>query len=78
LKILSILPSEPTIYISISSRSTPQDAPPGCENWFIQNNVPALSPAWDWEQQADPFARRVLDLLAQCGIDIRQQIETKR
>jgi phytoene desaturase len=71
-------PEEPTIYISITSRTSQEDAPPGCENWFIQINVPALSPAWDWREQAESYAERVLDLLAQRGLDIRQQIEVRR
>jgi phytoene desaturase len=71
-------PSEPTLYLSISSRSEPGDAPPGCENWFVQINVPALCPAWDWSSGADAYAESVLDLLARRGLDVRAQIETRR
>lgn len=67
-------PDDPTIYVSITSKATPQDAPPGCENWFVQLNVPALSAAWDWRRRADAYAARVLDLLARRGVDIRRQI----
>lgn len=31
---------DPTIYINITSKHTPSDAPPGCENWFSFINVP--------------------------------------
>ena len=31
---------DPTIYINITSKHTPGDAPPGCENWFSFINVP--------------------------------------
>ncbi|HQW83108.1 MAG TPA: phytoene desaturase family protein [Ferruginibacter sp.] len=31
---------DPTIYINITSKHTPTDAPPGCENWFSFINVP--------------------------------------
>lgn len=31
---------DPTIYINITSKVTPQDAPKGCENWFVMVNVP--------------------------------------
>jgi phytoene desaturase len=72
-----IPPTEPTIYVSISARSTPEDAPPGCENWFIQINVPALSPTWEWRTQAEAYADRILDLIAQRGVDLRAQIETR-
>lgn len=32
--------SDPTIYIHISSKSNAEDAPEGCENWFILVNTP--------------------------------------
>lgn len=32
--------SDPTIYINITSKITPSDAPEGCENWFVMVNVP--------------------------------------
>jgi phytoene desaturase len=67
-------PSEPTLYVSITSKTTPQDAPAGSENWFVQINVPALSPAWDWQRGASDYAAQVLDLLALRGVDIRSQV----
>lgn len=35
------IPSDPTIYIHISSKLNQKDAPPDCENWFVMINVPA-------------------------------------
>jgi phytoene dehydrogenase-like protein len=35
------VPSDPTIYVHISSKLNAQDAPKGCENWFVMVNVPA-------------------------------------
>jgi phytoene desaturase len=32
---------DPTIYINISSKYKPSDAPENCENWFVMVNVPA-------------------------------------
>ena len=32
--------NDPTIYINITSKVTPTDAPEGCENWFVMINVP--------------------------------------
>lgn len=32
---------DPTIYINISSKYNPADAPSGCENWFVMINVPS-------------------------------------
>jgi phytoene desaturase len=73
-----IPPSGPTVYVSITSKTTPQDAPPGCENWFIQVNVPALSPAWDWQARAGEYAARVLDRLAAYGLDLSEKIVTQK
>ncbi|MCE3279310.1 MAG: phytoene desaturase [Bacteroidetes bacterium] len=39
---------DPTIYINITSKHTPQDAPAGCENWFTMINVPNNS-GQDWD-----------------------------
>ena len=58
-------PDEPTIYVAITSRSTPEDAPPGCENWFVLVNAPALGDGWDWEKEAGAYSERLLDTLAQ-------------
>ena len=39
---------DPTIYVNITSKHTPSDAPPGCENWFSFINVPNNSGQnWD-------------------------------
>lgn len=40
---------DPTIYVNITSKHTPTDAPPGCENWFAFINVPNNS-GQDWDQ----------------------------
>lgn len=39
---------DPTIYINITSKHTPADAPPGCENWFAFMNAPNNS-GQDWD-----------------------------
>ncbi|MCW3071007.1 MAG: phytoene desaturase [Bacteroidetes bacterium] len=39
---------DPTIYINITSKHTPADAPPGAENWFTMINVPNNS-GQDWD-----------------------------
>lgn len=35
------IPEDPTLYIHISSKILPGDAPEGCENWFVMINAPA-------------------------------------
>jgi len=71
-------PSEPTIYIAITARSDPADAPADGENWFVLVNAPALGPGWDWATQADSYCDRVLALLAERGLDIRDRIVHRR
>ena len=39
---------DPTIYVNISSKEDPFDAPKGCENWFVMINVPGNS-GQDWD-----------------------------
>lgn len=67
-------PDEPTIYVAISARSTPGDAPPGCENWFVLVNAPPLGANYDWKAKSETYAQTILDLLARRGYDLRQQL----
>jgi diapolycopene oxygenase len=39
---------DPTVYINISSKEEPNDAPNGCENWFTMINVPSNT-GQDWD-----------------------------
>jgi phytoene desaturase len=73
-----IPPSDPTIYVAISAKSTPQDAPAGGENWFVLVNAPARGPDWDWITESVAYRDRVLALLAKRGFDIRQQIQQEK
>ncbi len=41
------LSDDPTVYVNITSKYTPGDAPPGCENWFVMVNAPCDS-GQDW------------------------------
>jgi phytoene desaturase len=40
---------DPTAYINISSKLKKDDAPTGCENWFVMINVPANN-GQDWDK----------------------------
>jgi len=40
-------PEDPTVYINISSKNNSEDAPEGCENWFVMINAPSAS-GQDW------------------------------
>jgi phytoene desaturase len=69
---------DPTIYVSTTSKATPDDAPPDCENWFVLVNAPALGPAWDWGERAFAYRQLVLDQLAVRGFDVRKRIQIER
>jgi phytoene desaturase len=74
-------PQDPTIYVSITSKSDPEHAPPGCENWFVLVNAPAASPArsaFDWVAQASAYRSRVFATLARAGFDVRGRIRTEK
>ena len=68
------LAADPTLYVSISSKTEHGDAPPGCENWFVLVNAPALSKECpiDWEQEAPRYAEWLLEVLARRGFAVRQ------
>lgn len=43
---------DPTVYINITSKDEPGDAPDNCENWFVMINTPGNS-GQDWEAIID-------------------------
>ncbi len=57
------LHDDPTIYVNISSKLVPGDAPAGHENWFVMVNAPADS-GQDWDAEVDRLRERVIDRLA--------------
>lgn len=67
-------PDDPTIYVAITSKSDPDHAPAGCENWFILTNVPPLGDAYDWQQQKQAYRDLVLARLTDHGVDVRPHI----
>jgi phytoene desaturase len=52
-------PSDPTIYIYISSKFNKSDAPDGFENWFVLVNAPYIS-GQDWEKEIKLTRERVI------------------
>ncbi len=71
-------PREPTIYASITCKSTPEDAPAGHENWYLLVNAPAVGPEYDWNKQAGEYRDVVLGQLARFGYDLRDRIVTEQ
>ena len=54
---------DPTIYINITSKDVPTDAPKGCENWFVMINTPA-DHGQDWDTLVAQLRERVLKKLS--------------
>lgn len=66
---------DPTVYVNISSKYTPQDAPPGGENWFTMINVPYNS-GQDWDRLIETVRRNTKAKLSRIlGRDIGALIE---
>lgn len=64
--------SDPTVYINISSKYKPHDAPPGCENWFVMINVPSDS-GQDWNKM---IADAKADILKKLSRHLGKNIES--
>jgi phytoene desaturase len=65
---------DPTIYLNISSKYKPDDAPEGCENWFTMINVPANT-GQDWDSLIATARENILKKLTRIlGDDIGELI----
>ncbi|NQX91363.1 MAG: phytoene desaturase [Flavobacteriales bacterium] len=71
------VPKDPTVYINITSKYAPQDAPEGCENWFVMVNVPATADGLS-EEQIQLARQTVINRVSQqLGENIESLIETE-
>lgn len=63
-------PREPTVYLALTCRTDPTDAPAGHENWFVLVNAPPTDRAGGgWERaRADAYRALVLDRIRSFGI----------
>lgn len=62
---------DPTIYINITSKYKTDDAPTGCENWFVMINVPNNS-GQNWDKLIGEARKNIvakINRLLQCDID---------
>jgi phytoene desaturase len=66
--------NDPTVYVNISSKLQPDDAPEGCENWFVMINVPA-NRGQDWDKLIKEAKVNILEKLSRIlKIDIAELI----
>ena len=67
--------NDPTVYINITSKKEPKDAPEGCENWFTMINVPP-NLGQDWEKWIPTIKKNSLQKLSRIlKMDIAPLIE---
>lgn len=66
--------NDPTVYLNISSKYQADDAPAGCENWFVMINVPANT-GQDWDYLiANARENIIAKLSKKLGKDVSQLI----
>ena len=69
------MPDDPSIYLNISSKENPADAPSGRENWFVMVNAPA-NEGQNWDLLISETRQRVLDRLSrELGFPVEDFIE---
>jgi phytoene desaturase len=65
---------DPTVYINITQKYEPGDAPEGCENWFTMINVP-FEDGQDWDSLIPEARQRILQKVSRIlGTDIESLI----
>jgi phytoene desaturase len=68
---------DPTIYLNISSKYKPDDAPAGHENWFVMINVPNNT-GQDWDKLIDEARVNIRKKLFRIlGEDVKQLITSE-
>ncbi len=68
-------PRKPTVYVNITSKTTPGDAPPDGENWFVLVNSP-YDAGQEWDKEVERTREAVLDRLRiALGVDVERFIE---
>lgn len=51
---------DPTVYIAITSKDVPGDAPEGCENWFVMVNVP-YNKGQNWNEMIRDYRSAIIN-----------------
>ncbi|NVM44343.1 MAG: phytoene desaturase [Candidatus Lokiarchaeota archaeon] len=73
----NIMAEEPTVYVNITSKLTPTDAPKDCENWFVLLNAPS-NQNQDWDLLVSNARNAAINLLSKrLGTNIKSHIVTE-
>ncbi|MBC2840034.1 1-hydroxycarotenoid 3,4-desaturase CrtD [Robiginitalea sp. SC105] len=66
-----------TVYVNITSKETPSDAPAGCENWFVMVNAPG-DYGQDWKKITNQARGIILQKLGEIlDTDLEKAIEVE-
>ncbi len=69
--------ADPTVYVNITSKDVPADAPAGCESWFVMVNVPQHT-GQNWEELAGKYRRIIISKLNPLlGVELSDLIENE-
>ena len=72
-----VCPSDPTVFVNITSKINPEDAPAGGENWFVMVNAPA-DDGQDWRSETSRTRTAVLSRLRSAlGRDVEELVESE-
>jgi len=58
-----VVPQDFSMYLHAPTRTDPSMAPAGCESLYVLVPTANLQAGIDWEQEAEPFAKRILHFL---------------
>lgn len=73
-----IVPVDPTVFIYISSRFNPSDAPANKENWFVMINTP-YNDGQNWKDESNRAKEIILNkIYDMLGIELRDKIEVEK
>jgi phytoene desaturase len=68
---------DPTIYLNITSKYKKDDAPKGCENWFILLNVPA-NEGQDWDKIIAETRQNIIEKFSKnLGVNVGEWIASE-
>lgn len=74
-----VMPADPTIALTISSKTDPPSAPGKQENWLLRVNAPPLSEKVNWATEAMVVRDRILTILQQrYSLELRDRIRYER
>jgi phytoene desaturase len=74
-----VIDDDPTVYINITSKTNKNDAPEGCENWFVMVNAP-YADGQNWIELISEARNKIivkLSNLLNCNLEELIEVENK-